>query len=418
MKIKDIGGGVWLVDSQRKLVPRKRARVNSKEEAQALLKEWLHEARMGGSVGFLDITVRSHAQRALVLLKQVDATENLAEAVDWFVKRKYPEGGARTVEQLVEEFIASKEEQKIRGKDGEEKPRYSEFYLRSLHRFRQFSKVYGTMKVYSIRPGHVKDWLAGLDLNDFSKKQYYQYLGMLWGYAHEKKYIADNPMLGVVSPHVITKDPVILSMSDAKNFLECSWDEFDQVYYPFLVLGLFCGIRPHEIVRLKWQDIKPNHMVRISADIAKTGSVRNVHIPLNAQMMLAGFRQFHQDIKPTDPLMNVGYHRYRYDFRRLRKRAGIKSWTPDSLRHTFASYYYSATTDMPKLIERMGHATPKMALKHYINLAGENWLDYFTLLPDVNLKEELNTLLENTCKVQDGPVRVWSRKKLLETLNL
>jgi integrase len=406
----------WEVDSQRKLIPRRRSRVNTKDEAEALLKEWQKEAQVGGKVGFLDISVRSQAQQAMDLLKEAKATENLLEAVSWFVKRKYPGGGAKTVHKLVEEFIEMKN--KTLRANGEQ--RYSEFYLRSLHRFIQFSNVYGDYPVYSIRPRHIKEWLDSLKLNDFSKKQYYQYLGMLWKYAKLHDLIADNPMDLVAPPDVVPKDPQIFTITQCKDLLETAFDEFNQDYYPFTILALFCGIRPHEVLRLKWGDIKHGSIVRLMAAQTKTMSNRSVPIPLYAQRMLQGYLDFHQHLGTKDPIVPVGYHRFRYDYRRLKKRAGIKvvEWVKDGLRHTFASYYYSACNDMSKLTERMGHATPKMTLKHYVNLASENWLDFFTLCPDVNAKSELDKLLETTCKREEGPVKIWDRAALLKTLNL
>jgi hypothetical protein len=44
---------------------------------------------------------------------------------------------------------------------------------------------------------------------------------------------------------------------------------------------------------------------------------------------------------------------------------------------------------MPKLMEQLGHSTPLMSLRHYINLTDESWIAYFSIAHSAKLEDEI-----------------------------
>ena len=48
-----------------------------------------------------------------------------------------------------------------------------------------------------------------------------------------------------------------------------------------------------------------------------------------------------------------------------RQRAGLTDWSPNSLRHSFASYALSKWNDAAKLSLELGHRNPDLLFAHY-----------------------------------------------------
>ncbi len=123
-----------------------------------------------------------------------------------------------------------------------------------------------------------------------------------------------------------------------------------------LVLMLYCGIRPNEVRRLKSEDIDwTEKVVHIRANSSKTGGGRQV--PL---------RCCPAELKNQNPSPPNWIRRWQ----NLRRDAGFISWTPDILRHTFASYHAYHYRDLPALQIEMGHRDVSLLRTRYINTSG------------------------------------------------
>ena len=111
-------------------------------------------------------------------------------------------------------------------------------------------------------------------------------------------------------------------------------------------LLLFAGVRPKELTRLTWGNIRDGY-IHITADIAKTQQTRNIEIEptLAAWLNTTGSH---------DPAALVCPPDWTRKARAIRAKAGVHS-IPDTPRHSYASYHLAAYRDTATLKINMGH---------------------------------------------------------------
>jgi integrase/recombinase XerD len=134
---------------------------------------------------------------------------------------------------------------------------------------------------------------------------------------------------------------------------------------PFLVLGLFCGIRPDgELQKLEWSDIDLNDkVVTIRPEVSKTKRRRFVELSNNAKSWLqlfikrAGIQQ--------GPIVRYNYSELRTHRTDNWKAAGIKTWPQQGMRHTYCSNWLAKHKDINKLVLQSGHDSVDTMWRHY-----------------------------------------------------
>lgn len=406
--------GRILVDTGTKVTPRRRQLVENEAAAHEVQALWRTEFSLGGKDATLSPKQRLDAVQAIGLLAEKEVNATLSEATAYFLKHRYPHGGDITLQTLAELFVNAKKN--ARRSNGE--PRYSYAYLQSLHIITQLGDDFAGKRLSSILPKDLEAYLHKRKLNDVSRYHYFQYWKMLFNWAVRFRHLEHNPMAQLQSPLLPREDPSILTPQQAKDLAECAFEDHEGVVFPYTVLGLFCGIRPHELRRLKWGDFREGMSVlRISRQVSKTNDIRAIPLPLNLRIMLADY----QKRDPDEMVVPMTHNLCRKRFRQVYTRAGLNSWPHDASRHSFASYYLKATNSMPDLISRMGHSKSNMTLKHYVNLTDESWYSYFTITANQSQRSQLQATIaplwgEQAVKEFSGERQDWS--KVLQHLYL
>jgi integrase len=146
---------------------------------------------------------------------------------------------------------------------------------------------------------------------------------------------------------------------------------------PALTVLFFCGLRPHEMMRLTWGhiDLDDGH-VNLTADICKTRTSRQVEIPHNAQQWLAKYRHESGKIIASEST-------YRTTRETLMKKAELTEWPVDIARHTYATAHYTAHSDAAKTAQQLGHfGNLEMFVRHYKGqMKTKDAADYWKILP-------------------------------------
>jgi integrase len=145
---------------------------------------------------------------------------------------------------------------------------------------------------------------------------------------------------------------------------------------PFAVMA-FAGIRPIEIVKLKWEHISLElENIRVGEGVAKKKSRRNVRI----QPTLAAWLETVPAEQRTGKLVPG---RWFQKTARVRKAAGIDgNEKQDALRHSFGTYLLATEGDLDKLKADMGHAHIATYLNHYHKAVTKaEALPYWQVLP-------------------------------------
>jgi integrase len=166
----------------------------------------------------------------------------------------------------------------------------------------------------------------------------------------------------------------------------------------YLVTSLFCGLRPGEMLGLRWQDIDfqegairvrmclkalpgpDGKRVRVLADLKTDRSRRTMGLPRDAATVLRALKA--QQAKDrlrlgaayTDSDLvfaaEAGGPRWPADiakqFRKLCERAGLgKGWHPHETRHTWVSLLSDAGVDIEDIADEAGHITSAVTRNVY-----------------------------------------------------
>ena len=196
-------------------------------------------------------------------------------------------------------------------------------------------------------------------LNRLTKiKQFFNYCA-----EKPREWVKENPCDGITIT-AESKEVEILTNSQVLALLEAAMKEKQkvrQVMVPYLVLGLFAGLRPEEAQKMKWEWIaafdeeKKTAQVKVPAEISKISESRY------ADLSEAGWNLIKPYIKQSGP---IGWSRRA--FRRIRDKAGFAGleWPADCIRHTYASNWLALHKERSHLAEIMGNS-PAIIRRHY-----------------------------------------------------
>ncbi len=250
---------------------------------------------------------------------------------------------------------------------GRRKSRLTQRRPHTLHnlewRTARFEKQFGTLDVTAIKADHVKDWLVSLGkLSPVSLNNYRRAFHAMFSFAVTEEYCSSNPIAKVPLYDVPDKQPAILSVEQAARLIAVAAETESKLgLLGYITLGLFAGLRRAEMERLDWSAYKlDRRMVTVDGSIAKTGSIRNVALAVNAVEWLKLCAQKSGRVTP----LNLNHR-----LRRLRFLAGIDKWEGNELRHSFASYHFDLHQNGPLTAAQLGHSSGcQLLFEHYRSL--------------------------------------------------
>jgi integrase len=155
-----------------------------------------------------------------------------------------------------------------------------------------------------------------------------------------------------------------LTNKQVKAMLEHAMSE-DLQLLPFLILGLFCGIRPDgELQKIEWSDIDlDGKSITIRPEISKTNRRRFVDLSDNAAAWLRAYGgrggAFEGRVVPLTPSA-LRLHRIANW-----KAAGITEWIQQGMRHTYCSNWLAMHEDVNKLVLQSGHDSVDTMWRNY-----------------------------------------------------
>lgn len=246
-------------------------------------------------------------------------------------------------------------------------------YLKELERcLKRFAEFIGPLPIRSISHVHVERWLARAQLSPATRATSMNRLSALFSFSVRRGFTDRNPVDRLDRVRLERRPPQILSPLDASRMLALTRKHAPE-FLPYLVLGLFAGIRPRELERLRFEDVNLQAgVVRVDAAASKVRRRRIVELEPNAQLWLAEFAG------RTGPIADFQLRR---KLRRLRVLMGWSSWPKDILRHTCASYLMAKHRDAALVSDWLGNS-PAILLTHYRELVSrDDALAFWDLLP-------------------------------------
>lgn len=328
-----------------------------------------------------------------VLLRLENEGLNADEAIDFAVKHLKPQGGLRTLGEVIRELRESKELRYNRG--DLRKSSYEDFRIRSS----KLSKKLGDVFINELDKSHVKSWLADLGGSPRTTKNYLATASEVFKHGNESGYLVGSPLdklttaerkelIGVSDE----SEPSILTIDEARRLLSGASEHGELDLLPAVTLGLFCGIRTEELKRLDWRYIRDRDshpIVTVSGAIAKKRRIRHVEIPANALMWLSLCRS--RKGRVACPEINDDYQKR---FTKLLKITGFikkdanskwgSTWAPNAMRHSFGSYHFALHGNSLETSRQLGHrASDQVLFDHYRALATKEQAElYFAIKPE------------------------------------
>lgn len=183
----------------------------------------------------------------------------------------------------------------------------------------------------------------------------------LFSHAILNGWCSDNPMSAVFLPQCKEKPIQVLKINEVLALLQAAELPEHILCAPAVGIMLWAGIRPHEIERLHVRHIHfEDKVITVPAAHAKTGGARQVTLH---PVLIRWLRKTMSYRYPEALIVPASWSTR---WAQLRRAAGFDVWSPDVLRHSFASYHLKFFKDMKALQLEMGHSTPELLRTRYL----------------------------------------------------
>ena len=345
---------------------------NARAKAKEIEKLFAEQGAQGALISLQD---RLRVQAALVPLQEYNSkhgiTYSVENAVQFFIRAMHAQKEkqqAPFVDRAVEQFLEAKSDPNG-GKGNKQLSKKTLQELKSVGviivdtwKYKRVNEVTAEMittYLNKTKTAKGKYFTNQTKLNRLTKiKQFFKYCA-----EKPREWVKENPCGGITIT-AESKEVEILTNSQVLALLEAAMKEKQkvrQVMVPYLVLGLFAGLRPEEAQKMKWEWIaafdeeKKTAQVKVPAEISKISESRY------ADLSEAGWNLIKPYIKQSGP---IGWSRRA--FRRIRDKAGFAGleWPADCIRHTYASNWLALHKERSHLAEIMGNS-PAIIRRHY-----------------------------------------------------
>lgn len=233
-----------------------------------------------------------------------------------------------------------------------------------------FSESRDSTPVSSITTADCETWLSSRR-NPSVRSSFQTRLSTLFAWCVQRGHITVNPVSRIGKVSVEQRPPVILTPAQVDSGL--AWIRGRDIE-PYFVLGLFCGIRPDELLRLRWESVDLRRgLVTIDAATSKVRRRRIVPIAPRALALLTAPRPevigeaIGRAIEPrSGPIWPLSAQSLKRRRAELLRAAGLPR-SSDILRHTCASYMMARDGDAGRVAGVLGNS-PGVLLTRYREL--------------------------------------------------
>ncbi len=195
-------------------------------------------------------------------------------------------------------------------------------------------------------------------LNAHSRRKARVILHGFFAFCHKSGWLASNPahFMDALAPQERRIPPLTLPET-ARLLRTCLRPEF-RCCAPAVGIMLWAGIRPAEVARLLWEDVKmPEGTIILHPWHTKTGGARCVTILPALAWWLKRAGHGSGALCPMN---------WRRRWASLHRAAGLSPWVPDVLRHSYASYHAARFQNFEQLQYEMGHRSLHLLRYRYL----------------------------------------------------
>jgi len=222
-----------------------------------------------------------------------------------------------------------------------------------------------------LTPEDIHAWLNCLDLKPNTLRAVHATLRGIYRWAIDQGLATRNPMSEVPSPKRPKAIPLYLTREEYQDLLE----QVDGDVADAVILSVHSGLRPGELIALRWSDIQDTAIiVSRSWDEAagrigppKGRKARRVPIHPEARAVLERRRRR----APRGRVLQLSYTTWRLAVTKALRKIGIEQGGPHLLRHTMASWWVQDGGSLLTLQRILGHSSIDMTLV-YAHLAPDS----------------------------------------------
>lgn len=319
---------------------------------------------------------------------------SLREAVEFALPRLRPDGGDKTIAEIVAELRKSKAVMLKKGTLRD----HSERAFRVLSE--RVVEEFGDIRARDLTLDEVRVWLDAIDLAPRTIKNYLNNLSEILRYAVARQYTADNVLDRLtdgdrkeIYGNDDDKEPEILEPLEAERLLNAALENPKLDLLGAITLGLFCGLRTEELKKIQWKDVRLDEkFVTVSSSVAKKRRIRNVTLCPTAIKWLTCCKD-----RTGQLTRSSSFSDYHKRFYKLLKHAKFTEkykdeegkdkerfvWKKNSMRHSFGTYHFALHGDSIKTSNELGHRQGDNVLfEHYRALATKKQAEaYFGIVP-------------------------------------
>ena len=188
-------------------------------------------------------------------------------------------------------------------------------------------------------------------------------LSGIFSTACKRGWCAENPVRKVEPERLEEKRISILGKEEIGRLMHTAEKFEGGACLAATAIMLYAGVRPNEVERLRWSDVRlDDGVICIAPRHSKTGGARHVTIfPPLARILQRVRRPGDERICPPN---------WRRRRARLHREAGFATWQPDVLRHTFATHHLATFRNYAELQLEMGHRSAELLRTRYIAMEG------------------------------------------------
>ena len=241
-------------------------------------------------------------------------------------------------------------------------------------RFMKRCKGLAQRRVRSITPEECAGWIAEAFDTPPQRKKARAILSGVFSTAVRRGWCAENPVRRVEVERVVEKRIEILNEEEIGRLMAAAKVHDGGSCLAAVGMMLYAGIRPHEVERLRWDDVRlesgpspsadrapfagAGGVICISPQHSKTGGARHVTIHPPLAKILSRIRK-----SGPSPICPPNWRRR---WAALHRAAGFTRWQPDVLRHTFATHHLATFRSYAELQLEMGHRSADLLRCRYV----------------------------------------------------
>jgi integrase len=310
-----------------------------------------------------NINHRSASQLTIALERLEPTGMTLLDAVDLAIK-VWNKNRVRTrvsVDHAIKEFLRWKEREN-------KAPRY----LRALRiELEAFQAAFDDKLISDINYAMIEEFLDARNISEVTWNNWRRDLRTFFNFcvSERNRWITSNPAESVAYKKVVL-DPVdVLKIDEVKELLKAAYnhetpnhrgtmDKGRQV--PWLVLGLFGGLRREEADAAQWEDVDwESGTFQVHSVKVRSAQNRYIHM----EPVLVNWLKLCKPENATGP-MGTGVHARRNDFQKLTELTELPL-NENRYRHSFGSHHVWHFKDKQKAMLEMGHTVVRTFDTYY-----------------------------------------------------